>query len=357
MLCNRCGGQLKEGANFCGKCGQRVDGTIPDPTIAAPTTSNTEYTMYVPFNFQESIISKVFSAFLGTDSNTGSYRIVRSYVITNKSIIINGTEFYYDDIQVFSPRNNMVCFKINNVTYSLYDSLQDRHKLFFALYRANNYFDKSTPRAKLQYINMGYYFLKQVKWVYRKVLYITFDGNRVFNELWQTYQMKMIDKTGEATDEQKFWIEKYNQVAQELDDYFKKENPIGNKGYNRQPETLEKIIDLMSDFDTNMNEVVGRYNTNFQIEEVKRQERLERKAMEREANGNSFAGRTLSTAVGVVIGNKLSNNSKKQTEQHYYTCPLSCQFQYKVGGVPKCRLQSNKLTPDPSKCGHGYMYK
>lgn len=289
-------------------------------------------------------------------NDNSKYRRIKSYIITDRSIIFNGAEYSYDYIGVFSPKgpSSIVEFEINGITYSIDYNYKDKYKVFYALVKANSYFNLYSLKDKLKYAHMAYRFLDQVNRTYQKVPYIGFDPELVFKEIW--YQKRMIDKTGEATDEQKFWIEKYNQVAQELDDYFKKENPIANKGYNREPETLEKTIDLMSDFDTDMNEVVGRYNRKLQIEEMERQERLERKAMEREANGSSFTGRTLSTAAGVVIGNKLSNSSKKQTEQHHYMCPLGCQFQYKVSGVPKCRLQTNNLTPDPSKCGHGRMY-
>lgn len=383
MFCKNCGNPLRDGANFCGTCGQKVTATAETSCTEQTPSNNTRYSMYEVFNFPESSILKAGSGIFWGLSNAiakvmyhnhpnalasyesfrdnQTYQSVRSYIITDRSIIISGTEFLYKDMMIFSPKSDMITFKINDVTYSLISSLEERHKVYYALFRANSSFPLLFPRTKLKYANMAYYFMNQVKWVYRKVPYITYDGNRVFNELWQTYQMKLVDKTGEATAEQRFWIEKYNQVAQMLDDFFKQENPICNNGFNREPETLEKIINMMSDLETDMNAVVLRYNRQLQMDDIAQQERIERKAMEREmnrSNGGGFAGRTLSTAAGVVIGNKLSNTSKpKREEQHFYSCLLSCPYEYKVCGVPKCRLQPNGMTPDPSKCGHGHLLR
>lgn len=383
MFCQNCGNQLKNDSNFCGKCGKKVTITVAEVSYNKQTIpDNTRYTMYEVFNFPESSILKAGSSVFWGLSNAmakilyhnhpkalsnyedfrdnTTYRSIRSYIITDKSIILEGTEHFYKDMMIFSPKSyQYVTFKINDITYSLITKPEESHKVYYALFRANSNFPLLFPRTKLKYANMAYHFLKQVRWIYRNVSYITFDGNRVFNELWQTYQMKMIDRTGEATDEQKLWIDRYNQVAQQLDDFFKNERPISNNGCNREPETLEKIIDIMSDLETDMNAVVLRYNRKLQLEDIAQQERIERKAIEREAKGDSFAGRTLSTAAGVVIGNKLSNSSKSQTEQkHYYMCPIGCSFKYKEHGVPRCRLQPNIIgSPDASKCGHGYMYK
>lgn len=384
MFCKNCGNSLKEDSNFCGKCGQKVTATVEDINCTEQTApDNTRYTMYEVFNFPESSILKAGSSVFWGLSNAmakvlyhnhpkalanyedfrdnPTYRSIRSYIITDRSIIFEGVEHFYKDMMIFSPKNVLVTFIINDITYSLISSLEETHKVYYALFRANSSFPLLFPRTKLKYANMAYHFLKQIKWVYRKVPYITYDGNIVFNELWETYQMKLIDKTGEATYEQKLWIDRYNQVAQQLDDFFKNERPISNNGFNREPETLEKIIDMMSDLETDMNAVVLRYNRKLQMDDIAQQERIERKAMEREmnrSNGGGFAGRTLSTAAGVVIGNKLSNSSKpKREEQHFYSCLLSCPYEYRVCGVPKCRLQPNNMTPDPSKCGHGHLIR
>lgn len=171
----------------------------------------------------------------------------------------------------------------------------------------------------------------------------------------------MIDKTGEATAEQKLWIARYNEVIGHLNNYFKEENPINNLGHNREPETLEKLINSMIGFETDMDAVIKRYNESLRLEEMRKQEEWARQCEARENGDGGFLSSVLSTAAGVAIGNKISNRRssvKQDSGRAYYMCPIGCKFKYSEHGVPRCRLSTAwSNSPEPEKCGHGHRYR
>lgn len=383
MFCIKCGHKLIEGSNFCIKCGERVSKVAPNKENQSQT--NTQYSMYEVFDYSNSNWKKVTEVHRSMSHslaklmyknhpkllniyesgiNNPSYKTVYKYVITDRSIILDDTEYPYEKLKVICPDKGgtSIEIKINDVKYALYQSNDNVIRLYHALMILNQVIRLNTLREKLQYIWMGYCLLDRIRKVIFKQSSIVCDkdNNKIYNELWTEYQSAYKSEDEQIDDYYKGLIIKYNYVSNVLNDFFKEENPIADVGYNRHPETLAKIIDIMTDSDTDMNKVVNRYNRKVELEKQQEAEYYERRRMEREMSGNSgdgFFSRTLSTAAGVAIGNKISNknSTKSYYEEHpWYTCPLSCKFAYKRSGVPKCRLSNAwSNSPEPEKCGHG----
>lgn len=89
--------------------------------------------------------------------------------------------------------------------------------------------------------------------------------------------------------------------------------------------------------------------------EEARQRRLEREesGYYDQPSGGGFLSSMLSTAGGVALGNKITENSRKKERkkelQWHYTCSISCPYRGKDYGPTRCRK-------DPSTCGHGLKY-
>lgn len=386
MFCMKCGHKLIENSKFCINCGERILNAKADTCNSKnQDKTNVKYSMYEVFDYSNTNwkkASKVYRSmsdslaklmyknhpdFLNSYEsrvNNPSYKTIYKYVITDRSIILEGTEYSYEQLKVICPDKGgtSIDIKIEEVKYGLYRSNEDIIRLYYSLMILNQVIRLNTLREKLQYIWMGYCLLDRIRKVIFKQSSIVCDkdNNKIYNELWTEYQSAYKSEDEQIDDYYKGLIIKYNYVSNVLNDFFKEENPIADVGYNRHPETLAKIIDIMTDSDTDMNKVVNRYNRKVELEKQQEAEYYERRRMEREMSGNSgdgFFSRTLSTAAGVAIGNKISNrkNTKKETSfNSYYTCPIGCKFGYCRSGVHYCRLSTAwGNSPEPEKCGYG----
>ncbi len=358
MFCRNCGNQLREGAIFCSRCGVK---------IAAPSTQQNNYTMYDVFDYSNCgtkkagmVVKSAGKAFISlTDSianvmyknrpdliashkeftsYTPSSKTVYKYIITDRSIILEDVEYPYENLTVFCPNETglWVSVKINGMRYDLHSTKADRIRLFTSLLKANEHIEMHSRRQKLQYVWMCYSYLKAV-WNELYIQNVTRNEEKVsFDELFQLYKYELYSTDNQLNDYYKYLIASYNSVSQKLNDFFIKENPISDNGYNRHPETLAKIIDLMTDEDTDMDAIVIRYNQKLAEDEMRREAIRQMRAEGRESGGG-FLGRTLSTAVGTAVGNRITNgkNSEKKNGKRDLLGSAGC-----VKGKPRYRETS-----------------
>lgn len=396
-FCMNCGHELMLNARFCDQCGTAVGSYNPVTSITPNQNTeqalsdiqpsdkpldpkdqytigelnsenqektNTQYSIYEVFDYSNSNWKKVTEVHRSMSDtlaelmyknrpdllnnykdrvNNPSHKTIYRYIITNSSIILDGTEYTCEHLKIICPDKSgaLIKIKINDVQYELWDSSEDKIRLYYSLMMLNQNIKVDTLREKLQYIWMGYCLLNKIKSVISKQPSIIYDNdNETYDELWTGYQSAYKYENDQINSYYKELITKHNYISKIVNTFFKEENPITNDGYNRHPETLAKVIDIMTDFDTDMNEVINRYNRKVELEKQQEAEYLERKRMEREMSGSSgeFLSRTLSTAAGVAIGNKISNrkNTKKDTSSKaYYTCPIGCKYGYRRCGVPE----------------------
>lgn len=329
MFCTNCGYKLKEDSLFCENCGKKIDST-------QFTYNRNNYSMYDVFDYSNCSAKKARDTLRNiTNSltnlmyknkpdilaaqNNSAPRIIYKYIITDKSIILEDVEYTYDQIKVISPAGNTeviigtIILVINQIKYPLYSPREDKIRLFYSLIKANSHIQLHSPRQRLQYAYTMYFYIIMVRNYLDQQQTTLWSENDVFEELWTDYKKEMVAKEGSINDYQKNLLNNYNEICKKLNEYFINENPISNAGYNRQPQTIAKIIDMMTDDDTDINAVITRYNQKIEDEKRRFEENLHKEAYYEEESGNSgggFLSRTASTAIGTAIGNRITNGRK-----------------------------------------------
>ncbi len=342
-FCIQCGNKLDDGSNFCGKCGAKVNTTfIP----ASVTTQTANYSMYEVFDISDSTKAKVSNAyrgyakmfdFFGTyDKNQTAYK----FIITDKSIIINNTEYLYNNnMSVIYPigdfkkedfvkRRCKINFDpvdviINNVTYTLKYSLEQEERFLFAAVRANEHINLPNIVDKVQSILTMYAYLYVAEDIIKNSSYAKFNSEIEFKELNIHNKRATITSIEEAGEEGQHLISNYTYVQNKLNEYFKQTNIISNENNNREPSFLAALShELYSYSGMNVNDLTKiaenyRKDLEFRQQEWEEYERCRaEEACYKNSNSNGgFLSHTISTAAGVVIGNKIYDKSKKKQER------------------------------------------
>lgn len=384
-FCTKCGNKLKEGSNFCGQCGAKVnvDSTSYKNNLnSKPNTSN-NYSMYEVFTSPKSISKSVFNALFG-DSNTEKFTY--NFVITDKSIIIDGIEHPYEEMSVIYPTGEFedkfftkgchtnfgdIEVQINDMKYKLYCSNGQEERLFYAAIKANERLKPSTYRQELQQILMMFAYLNLVCEILSNAPYADFLKETKFKEYNECNRYAVITSREQAGEIGQRLVSNYTYVQKVLEDYFKKIKATEIDCFHRSPSNLAIIVKIMSESDKNAAVAVAKHNEQLKQEALQRQRQQEYERQLEESgyydepapSGGGFLSHTVSTAAGVVIGNKISDRSRKKqerkqkTETARYMCSQGCKFRYKEHGCPRCKLSNNWLSsPEPDKCGHGYRY-
>lgn len=381
-FCTQCGSKLNDGAAFCGQCGAKVKENF---SYSKNTENNysdfkNNYSVYEVFDSPESVSSKLLKftdKLLGNSAS--NYAIISNFIITDVSIIFNNNEYPFEQISVLTPSGDLssdlfgkgyyygsVTTCINGVKYTLNCSKDKKLRLFYTAIKANEHIELKSNRQMLQYICMLNCYLLKVESSIRN-LPVTFDKENTYKEFSVCNEKVIIDPNVQISDSSKELINNYTYAQDSLNEFYKKTNAIPNKGYNRIPSVLTKIVELMTDLDENPTRAIEQYNLNLR-EQQEREEQRKLEELERQQSGyydnsssGGFLSSVLSTAAGVAIGNNISNrrnNSKQNSGKAYYTCPISCKYEYRRGGVPYCRLSTKYLnSPEPEKCGHGRRIK
>lgn len=310
---------------------------------------------------------------------------MRTYIITDKSIIIDGIEHPYKDMSVIYPTGEFegkiftkgchtnfgdIEVLINNIKYKLYYSNDQEERLFYAAIKANEHLNPSTYRQKLQHILMMFAYLSLVSEILSTAPYADFLKEAKFKEYNECNRYAFITSREQAGEIGQRLVSNYTYVQKALEDYFKKIKATEIDCYHRIPSNLAKIVKIMSESDKNAAIAVAKHNEQLKQEALQRQRQQEYERQLEESgyydepapSGGGFLSHTISTAAGVVIGNKISDRSRKKqkpkVETARYMCSPGCKFRYKEHGCYCCKLSNNWLnSPEPDKCGHGYRYR
>lgn len=392
MFCTNCGTRLNEQDRFCVNCGSKVGSyTSPlpsDNSNQAHFVPTVNYSMYEVFDSSSSISSKIHKMtdklLAKMNANTVT---VSNFIITDRSIIFDNNEYLFEQMSVLFPSGDLspdifggeylygyISTYINGVQYIFNYSKEKRLSFFRAVTKANDNIELKSKKQMLQYIRMLYCLILNLYSAIYK-LPIEFDENDKFDELIAYNRKVKINPDTQISDVDKELITEYTLALEKANEFYKKTNAIPNKGYNRRPDILSKIVEFMTDSDTDTEEAIRKYNQKLLedqlYEEQRRQEELERQqnGYYDQPQGGGFISGVLKTAAGVAIGNSVSNKlgtkSNKQSSgktsyssEARYCCRTGCKFQYSECGMPRCRI-SNEWSnrPAPEKCGYGLRYR
>ncbi len=366
MYCRKCGAKQRDQAKFCGKCGAQVSAPASSPAYPA---QNRGYTVYEKFDCTSSL-----KFIIGDALKLGSDASIPTFVLTDRSLIFNGTEVPFEYMTVIRPEGYIsfdqsslefslggISTTIDGVKYKLKYSKEDMLRLLCTISKVNRNIPLKNARQKLQYALMMTCFLMCAE-TYISRMHIIYSDYLAFEELTQNNTLVTLDPEYQLSQEQLRLIEDYTNAQRELNDFYKRTNAIANAGNNRKYFILKSIIDFMDETDTDVEQVVQRYNDKLLQEEVKAALEKAQDNFARdhgyyddddydEPRGESFLGGVAKVALGVAIGNKISGagKQKKQERRYHYTCSISCPYRGKGYGPTKCRR-------DPATCGHGMRY-
>ena len=374
-FCTQCGSKLNDGAAFCGQCGAKVK---DDSSYSKSTKNNysdfkQNYSVYEVFDSSNSISSKVFKF---TDKVleklAANSKTISNFIITDRSIIFNNNEYPFEQISVLTPGGSLsfdilskeysygyVSTYINGIQYTLNCSKDKKMKFFFAAVKANEHIELKSNRQMLLYICMLNCFILKAELSIRN-LPVIYDEENIYDEFAFCNKRVIIDSNVQISDSDKELINNYTYAQESLNDFYKKTNAIPDLGYNRNPSTLIKIVELMTDSDENPTRAIEQYNLNLR-EEQARDEQRRREELERQQSGyydssssGGFLSSVLSTAAGVAIGNRASQRkqSKKQSLWGTAMCPWGQKAKKYDSSAPDfMTIRCNISCPMYTQCG------
>ncbi|MCM1226135.1 MAG: hypothetical protein NC320_01760 [Clostridium sp.] len=140
----------------------------------------------------------------------------------------------------------------------------------------------------------------------------------IYTYLWSEFNGKLLYDSSMTTTHKEV-VEKFENIQNTMNVLLKNSNPFIINKYNFKPEQLGQIINIMNDSDTDMVEVLERYNK--KLEQEKAEEERKRAMREYKAN---------------------------------FSCPAYCKFLYNDGIMSKCRISIDIFkTCEPYRCGYG----
>lgn len=373
MLCNICGGSLNDGAHYCVQCGTLCDWKTIQINIRG------EYAYFRRFSNS-------------TKPDDLNSEVVRNFIITDKSLILHNGEYLYDKISPIVITSNDIAYSLNSYTFNrayvnvtrsipispeeapipsiFRNSFSEWGRIVTYTYRldykssmqleffrsaviVNDHVKLDTVKKKLEYALTLYVLIMKLFSILHD-LPITFKKDDNLSEIYYTNKAYMNpDPKWDKLNPAYQWVEReYNYNLEKLNDFFKRENPISNAGNNRNPHTLAKLIDLMSDSDVDAQKAITEYNLLLEREKQRQEyeRELERERYESgyydESSGESILGGAAKLALGIAVGNKLSQRNNDE-DDYIYTC----------GGWSCPAYRTHRCYKDPKYCHSKYVKK
>lgn len=376
MYCHKCGKLLKDDVNFCDSCGTKVAVT---KTTNNTQNQNSKYEFYEKFgpDSVKKALNVVKSAFwlpsLLSSADKAYYEkgvrggeiIVKSFAITDKSIIFKEKEYPSDVLSVIYPISKTeMKVSVSGKEISLFIEKADFLRLYNAVVRLNEKNRLVSTRQKLLYAYVLTVFLKEAYSVIH-TLPVAFGNEDVFEELPKYSKAVIVNEGVYITDENKQMIQSYKYTQNKLNEFYKK-TKLFSGGYDfcKRVDNLEIVINNISESDNDLDRIIKKLCEGVDTNSLSAVD---------DDNGyfndkHDVIGKHMITAafgVGVAsaIAGKISgrgdfespaqDNSKKSQDKlkKCYFCPTSCPTGKNANsyGKHKCPL-------DPSTCGHGRSY-
>lgn len=340
MYCPNCGNQIDDNALFCSSCGTKLTSNNNEKSFSKGGQQNQheDYSIYEKFG-EDMMKTALKMAFAPTLVGVGTEKliqktlrsedtIIKSFVITDRSIIFKNNEYPYNCMTVIAPEaiySKEVATSVNGKKIFLKYDKADKMRLYNAIIRLNEKINQTSERQKLQYVVTISLFLKEA---YEKIvsLPVTFDKDNKYDEYDFYNEPVRINNGAMVSEENQILITNFSHAQEEMNRFYKEVNPIEHAGHNRDFNVLIQLVEMMNESENDVRAVIIRYNERLQREEEARKRREEEERLRKESgyydgigydSGSSggFLRSMLSTAGGIALGNKISGNSGRSREK------------------------------------------
>lgn len=369
LYCPKCGSLVNDNAAFCSSCGTKISANRTNDTNEngvgsffskfAYQDQKQQYTIYEKFgpdvlktaaqiSFAPTLIGMGVEK-LVQNATYGNGKVIKNFVITDRSLIFKGNEYLCECMTIISPdigSSDMLETSVNGEKIYLKFDKNDRFRLFNAIIRLNTKIHLTSKRQELRCLITICDFLKEANNVI-KTLPISFDKDNKYSEFDFCNEPLKINDGAIINEENKVLIANYVNAQKELDKFYKEVNPIEHVGHNRDLEVLKNLVAMMNESDSDIEEIIEKYNEKLAQIEEKRKRREEEEQFKRESgyyevredvgDNGSFLKNVAGMAIGTAIGNKLSGNRRSNSEpkKKDYYLSMGCQ-RYGLNGKSTC---------------------
>lgn len=349
MYCPKCGKKVDDNAAFCSSCGAKIPSNKTGGTEGngignffskfVNQDQSQDYEMYEKFG--PDILATAVKATVAPTLLIGSGlmkkmvhgddKVIKSFVITDRSLIFNGKEYPCECMTVFASTGSFskeVETSVNGEKVFLKYGKEDKFRLYNAIIRLNTKIHPATKRQELRYLITIYEFLEEANKVITS-LPVSFDKENKYEEFDFWNEPVKINEGAILNEENKVLIENYTNAQKELDKFYREVNPIEHAGHNRDFDVLKKLVSMMNESDNDVQAIIRKYNEKLAQEEEERARRAEEARLRREAQENgeyyddeddgedlgvSLLKGVAGIAIGTALGNKLSGNTGRKKD-------------------------------------------
>ena len=274
MECKNCGKPLKDGDRFCGSCGARVEENRTVNSTQNPTSGYTFYEKFGP-DATESMMKVVKSAVwlpsLISSSVSSADKIVyekgirkgdtiiKSFIITDRSLIFKGNEYSSDLLSVIVPVSKTE-MKVSVSGEEIFLSIDknDFLRLYNAIIRLNEKNKLVSKRQELLYAQSITTFLKEVYAIIR-TLPVTFNEEKKFEKLYNYNEPVIVNDGAIISKENQQLLKNYEHAQIVLNDFYKKRNLFSEKyDFCKRGDNLKRIVNNMTESDNDLGVILQR---------------------------------------------------------------------------------------------------
>lgn len=356
MFCSKCGNKINDGDKFCSKCGNRMNestSNLFEFKKLFGSQNTTQSQTQSRFNKNDYELFEVFS----TQSLFGG---ASHFIITDRSIIHENVEYSLSQItaillpnlrDVFVTRTAITT--VDNRPIELKFSKEDEYRLCKVVIETNSKINLRSIKEKVKYAVS----------LQRYIQYLIFSDLSHFipmNEhnqhekilrcsLWNFLEHGKSETVDYFTnlmmggDETQFknpsptvqrLIDKAKELENRYNNFVEDNNLLQNKEC-----TIEEILKHIEDSDVDTTKAIERCLEKKRQEEIRREQEREHNIAMREAgydtpssNGSSLLGDIAKTAIGVALGNKMSQGRRTESKYKDFMGTAGCMYGRKKDG-------------------------
>jgi len=349
MFCSKCGNKVNDNDKFCSKCGGKIELSKTNSILSGFQKMFETVNSVQPDVHQQYDKSKyeVFEEFFSKIMFVGQCY----FVITDRSLIYENNEYPFEQLTPIQiPEGQFVLHDpkttVNGKEIKLVieQEAKERERFVSVAMRANQKIRLNglkSIKEKLEYILMlqsciGHfadhrYFINDEKWPHtlgeNRIFVSNEENDKMYPELPSYFKFDE-SKYQELPEYEKKLVQEY-MYGQELINQFYAETNILSKE-NREV-NISHILKYLEEGDKDANAAVERYKEFKKQEAIREAIENERKRAINEArreagldepsSGPGFLSRTLSTAAGVALGNRMSGGGHREKKSYYSSGP------------------------------------
>ncbi len=195
--------------------------------------------------------------------------IIKSFVITDRSIIFKGNEYSSDLLSVIVPISKTE-MKVSVTGEEIFLSIdkKDFFRLYNAIIRLNEKNKLVSKRQELLYAQSITIFLKEAYTIIR-TLPVTFSKEKKFEELYNCNKLVTVNDGALISEENQQLLKNYEHAQTVLNNFYKERNLFSEKfDFCKQADNLKRITDNMSESDNDLETILQNLFNNDKDKEV-----------------------------------------------------------------------------------------